>query len=194
MKIGDLSGKMFREVLSRYASSIPAVQQVSRRLFAAQANLQQPTDTSSQTSSDGLNEQINSTVNRRNINRVCLSGTVTSKPFYGTTRNGGKFGVIRITSNSFGGQYDFRVRIGTRTSLAYCKENVGEGSHLFVFGRLATFPRAAADGTQGSSGTVMASRISVESSSATAAINENEQFEDVDLSAEEDLEQIEAKK
>ncbi|VDO43400.1 unnamed protein product [Onchocerca flexuosa] len=200
---------MFREVLSKCASSMPVAQQVSRRLFAVQANLQQPTDTSSQTSSDGLNEQINATANHVicSINRVCLSGTVTSKPFYGTTRNGGKFGVIRITSNSFGGivcysifhrcfvgQYDFRVRIGTRTSLAYCREKVNEGSHLFVFGRLATFPRNAADGTQGSSGTVMASRISVESSSATAAINENEHFEDVDLSVEEDLEQSEAKK
>lgn len=68
------------------------------------------------------------------------------------------------------------------------------GSHLFVFGRLATFPRAAADGTQGSSGTIMATRISVESNSAAADVNENEQFEDIDLSAEEDLEQSETKK
>lgn len=68
------------------------------------------------------------------------------------------------------------------------------GSHLFVFGRLATFPRAAADGTQGSSGTIMASRISVERSSASGAANDSEQFEDVDLSAEEDLEQNEIKK
>ncbi|KAL4003338.1 hypothetical protein ACH3XW_7200 [Acanthocheilonema viteae] len=185
---------MFREVLSRYVPGVPVVQQVSRRLFAAQANLQQPTDASSHPSSDKPNEQITPAVSRRNINRVCLSGTVTSKPFYGTSRNGGKFGVVRITSNSFGGHYDFRVRLGTRTSLAYCKENVDEGSHLFVFGRLATFPRAAADGTQGSSGTIMASRISVESSSAAAVINENEQFEDIDLSAEEDLEQSETKK
>ncbi|MCP9258218.1 hypothetical protein DINM_002725 [Dirofilaria immitis] len=209
---------MFRKALSGCASGVPVVRQVSRRLFAAQANLQQPTDTGSRHSSDRPNEQISSTVSRRNINRVCLSGIVTSKPFYGTTRNGGKFGVVRITSNSFGGiksllhcqdlyllkmfniskcfegQYDFRVRLGTRTSLAYCRENVDEGSHLFVFGRLATFPRAAADGTQGSSGTIMASRISVESNSAAAAINENEHFEDVDLPVEEDLEENEAKK
>uniref|UniRef100_A0A0R3RW72 t-SNARE coiled-coil homology domain-containing protein n=1 Tax=Elaeophora elaphi TaxID=1147741 RepID=A0A0R3RW72_9BILA len=169
---------MFRKVLSRYAPGISIAQQVSRRLFAAQANLQQPTDSGSHPSSYTPSEKITPTVGRRNINRVCLSGTVTSKPFYGTTRNGGKFGVVRITSHSFGGQYDFRVRLGTRTSLAYCRENVDEGSHLFVFGRLATFPRATADGTQGSSGTIMASRISVENQSATAAVNENEQFED----------------
>ncbi|VDK85775.1 unnamed protein product [Litomosoides sigmodontis] len=185
---------MFRKVLSRYSPGIPTVHQVSRRLFAAQANLQEPTDAGSPQSSDKHSEQIASAVSRRNINRVILSGTVTSKPFYGTTRNGGRFGVVRITSNSFGGQYDFRVRLGTRTSLAYCRENVNEGSHLFVFGRLATFPRAAADGTQGSSGTIMASRISVECSSASPAVNDSEQFEDVDLSAEEDLEQSETKK
>ncbi|EFO23058.1 hypothetical protein LOAG_05424 [Loa loa] len=193
-RTGRFSKGMFREVLSRYAPGLPIAQQVSRRLFAAEANLQHPADTSSQPSLDRPNEQMTSTVSRRNINRVCLSGTVTGKPFYGTTKNGGKFGIVRITSNSFGGQYDFRVRLGTRTSLAYCRENVDEGSHLFVFGRLATFPRAAADGTQGSSGTVMASRISVESNSAAAAVNENEQFDDIDLSAEEDLEQSETKK
>ncbi|CAG9537900.1 unnamed protein product, partial [Cercopithifilaria johnstoni] len=183
---------MFREVLSKSVSGVPIVQQVSRRLFAAQANLQQPADAGNDSSSDRSSEQTTPTVIRRNVNRVCLSGTVTSKPFYGTTRNGGKFGVVRIISNSFGGQYDFRVRLGTRTSLAYCRENVDEGSHLFVFGRLATFPRATADGTEGSSGTIMASRISVENSS-TAAVHENEQFEDIDLSAEEDLEQSETK-
>lgn len=37
------------------------------------------------------------------INRVYLSGTVSGKPFYGTSRNGAKFGVVRIISNSFGG-------------------------------------------------------------------------------------------
>lgn len=65
------------------------------------------------------------------------------------------------------------------------------GSHLFVFGRLVTFPKTAADGTQGSSGSVMATRILVENSSTSAVANENEQFEDVDISAEEDLEQNE---
>ncbi|VDM08515.1 unnamed protein product [Wuchereria bancrofti] len=173
------SEEMLRKVLSRYTPGVPLVQQVSRRLFAAEANLQQPTDTSSYSSSERPNELLTQAVSRRNVNRVCLSGTVTSKPFYGTTRNGGKFGVVRITSNSFGGHYDFRVRLGTRTSLAYCRANVDEGSHLFVFGRLATFPRVAADGTQGSSGTIMASRISVESSSAAPAVSENEQFEDI---------------
>uniref|UniRef100_A0A915PRW0 Uncharacterized protein n=1 Tax=Setaria digitata TaxID=48799 RepID=A0A915PRW0_9BILA len=199
---------MFHKVVPRHLPHRNIAQQVSKRLFAAQANLQQPIDSGTQFSSDTAVDQTSPTVNRRKhreidlpvnypvvcINRVCLSGTVTTKPFYGTTRNGAKFGIVRITSNSFGGQYDFRVRLGTRTSLAYCRENVGEGSHLFVFGRLATFPRAAADGTQGSSGTIMASRISVENSSSANVVNESEQFDDIDLSAEEELEQSEEKK
>lgn len=69
--------------------------------------------------------------------------------------------------------------------------SVGAGSHLFVFGRLGTFPRIAADGTQGSSGTIIASRISVEQGSATS---EDGQFEDIDLPNDEELEHTDGKK
>ncbi|VDN06727.1 unnamed protein product [Thelazia callipaeda] len=164
-----------------------STQQISSRLLTVQNSLLQNADTQFHPSSDSVHELPFASTNRRkslinidfSINRVCLSGTVTAKPFFGTSRNGTKFGVIRICSNSFGGHYDFRVRLGTRTSIAYCRENVGEGSHLFVFGRLATFPRIAADGTQGSSGTIMASRISVEKNSVVVG---EEHLEDDELS------------
>uniref|UniRef100_A0A183DRL3 Single-stranded DNA-binding protein n=1 Tax=Gongylonema pulchrum TaxID=637853 RepID=A0A183DRL3_9BILA len=154
--------------------------QLSNRLLSVQAvSLQQQQVASAQS----FDDQSTSSNIRRNINRVYLSGTVTTKPFFGTSRNGVRFSAVRIVTNSFGGQYDFRVRLTTRTSVAYCREHVHEGSRLFVFGRLATFPRIAADGTQGTSGSIIASRISVEQGSV---VPEEEHFEDIDLSAADD--------